>query len=64
MWDLTHAGLPVPLVWWVYEPWTLRDEFDNRYAIMSDVDHFSYATEPGVAKPQTPALIVFSFKVF
>ncbi|KAL1902461.1 hypothetical protein Sste5346_001442 [Sporothrix stenoceras] len=54
----SNAGLPGPLVWSWYGPWTLRNEFDNRYAIMSDVDHFSYTTVPGVAKLQTPALII------
>lgn len=54
----SNAGLPGPLVWSWYGPWTLRNEFDNRYAIMSDVDHFAYTTVPGVAKLQTPTLII------
>ncbi|OAR00304.1 hypothetical protein LLEC1_05092 [Akanthomyces lecanii] len=32
--------------------------FENRYAVMSDVDHFSYTTVPGVAKLQKPALVI------
>lgn len=53
----SNAGLPGPLVWSWYGPWTLKN-FENRYAIMSDVDHFSYTTVPGVAKLQKPALII------
>ncbi len=53
----SNAGLPGPLVWSWYGPWTLKN-FDNRYAIMSDVDHFDYTTVPGVAKLQKPALII------
>lgn len=34
------AGLPGPVVWSWYGPWTLKD-FENRYAVMSDLDHFS-----------------------
>lgn len=51
-------GLEGPVVWSWYDPWTLRKEFENRYAIMSDLDHFSYTTVPGVAKLQKPALVI------
>ncbi|KAK2616351.1 hypothetical protein QQS21_000785 [Conoideocrella luteorostrata] len=51
------SGLPGPLVWGWYGPWTLKG-FENRYAVMSDVDHFSYTTVPGVAKLDKPALII------
>ncbi|KAA8647067.1 hypothetical protein EYZ11_008795 [Aspergillus tanneri] len=54
----SNAGLPGPVVWQWYGPWTLRSEFENRYAIMSDVDHFDYTTVPGVAKLTKPALII------
>ncbi|CEJ91329.1 Putative Esterase/lipase [[Torrubiella] hemipterigena] len=53
-----RAGLPGPVVWSWYGPWTLRKEFENRYAIMSDLDHFAYTTVPGVAKLQKPALVI------
>ena len=33
-------------------------KFDNRYAIMSDLDHFSYSTVEGVARLTKPALII------
>ncbi|KAJ6785240.1 hypothetical protein PWT90_05118 [Aphanocladium album] len=52
------AGLPGPVVWAWYGPWTLSRSFENRYAVFSDVDHFGYTTVPGVAKLQTPALII------
>ncbi|KAA8646595.1 uncharacterized protein ATNIH1004_008028 [Aspergillus tanneri] len=32
----SSAGLPGLVVWQWYGPWTLRREFENRYAIMSD----------------------------
>ncbi|KAK9326624.1 Alpha/Beta hydrolase protein [Lipomyces starkeyi] len=51
------AGLPGPVVWSWYGPWTLKG-FDNRYAIMSDLDHFDYTTVPGVAKLTKPVLII------
>lgn len=51
------AGLPGPVVWSWYGPWTLKN-FENRYAVMSDLDHFSYTTVPGVAKLNKPALII------
>lgn len=51
------AGLPGPVSWAFYGPWTLKN-FDNRYAVMSDLDHFSYTTVPGVAKLDKPALII------
>lgn len=51
------AGLPGPVVWSWYGPWTLKN-FENRYAVMSDLDHFSYTTVPGVAKLTKPALII------
>ena len=43
------AGLPGPVIWSWYGPWTLKN-FENRYAVMSDLDHFSYSTVEGVAK--------------
>lgn len=49
------AGLPGPVAWALYGPWTLK-EFENRYAVMSDLDHFRYSTVPGVAKFTKPAL--------
>lgn len=52
------AGLPGPVVWAWYGPWTLSRSFENRYAVMSDLDHFGYTTVPGVAKLQTPALVI------
>ncbi|WP_342726324.1 alpha/beta fold hydrolase [Bradyrhizobium sp. B097] len=55
----SDAGLPGPLVWSWYGPWTLRG-WENRYAIMSDLDHFEYTTAPGVAKLRKPALIIHS----
>ncbi|KND89021.1 Uncharacterized protein TOPH_06299 [Tolypocladium ophioglossoides CBS 100239] len=51
------AGLPGPVVWSWYGPWTLKN-FENKYAVMSDLDHFSYTTVPGVAKLKKPALII------
>lgn len=51
------AGLPGPVVWSFYGPWTLKG-FENRYAIMSDLDHFGYSTVSGVAKLNKPALII------
>jgi len=45
----SDAGLPGPLVWSWYGPWTLKG-WENRYAVMSDLDHFDYTTAPGVAK--------------
>lgn len=51
------AGLPGPVVWSWYGPWTLKG-LENRYAIMSDVDHFDYTTVPGVAKLTKPALVI------
>jgi pimeloyl-ACP methyl ester carboxylesterase len=51
------AGLPGPVVWSWYGPWTLKG-FENRYAVMSDVDHFGYTTVPGVAKLNKPALVI------
>ncbi|KAF2159701.1 hypothetical protein M409DRAFT_37891 [Zasmidium cellare ATCC 36951] len=51
------AGLPGPVVWSWYGPWTLKG-FENRYAVMSDLDHFGYTTAPGVAKLNKPALII------
>jgi len=55
----SDAGLPGPLVWSWYGPWTLKG-WENRYAVMSDLDHFDYTTVPGVAKLQKPALIIHS----
>ncbi|MBM9485450.1 alpha/beta hydrolase [Pseudomonas sp. ICBG1301] len=55
----SDAGLPGPLVWSWYGPWTLKG-WENRYAIMSDLDHFDYTTVPGVAKLKKPALVVHS----
>ena len=55
----SDAGLPGPLVWSWYGPWTLKG-WENRYAIMSDLDHFDYTTVPGVAKLRKPALVVHS----
>lgn len=52
----SRAGLPGPAVWAWYGPWTLKG-FQNRYAIMSDLDHFAYTTVPGVAKLQKPAIV-------
>ncbi|CAG85733.2 DEHA2C00660p [Debaryomyces hansenii CBS767] len=51
------AGLPGPVIWSWYGPWTLKN-FENRYAVMSDLDHFSYSTVEGVAKLTKPALII------
>lgn len=51
------AGLPGPVVWSWYGPWTLKN-FENRYAVMSDLDHFSYSTVESVARLNKPALIV------
>ncbi|KAJ5494423.1 hypothetical protein N7463_010510 [Penicillium fimorum] len=51
------VGLPGPVVWSWYGPWTLKG-FENRYAAMSDLDHFSYTTVPGVAKLNKPALVI------
>lgn len=53
----SDAGLPGPLVWSWYGPWTLKG-WENKYAIMSDLDHFDYSTVEGVSKLTTPALIV------
>ncbi|MFJ2990155.1 alpha/beta hydrolase [Collimonas sp. NPDC087041] len=55
----SDAGLPGPLVWSWYGPWTLKG-WENRYAIMSDLDHFSYTTVPGVSTLKKPALIIHS----
>ncbi|KAJ5443482.1 uncharacterized protein N7458_007354 [Penicillium daleae] len=51
------AGLPGPVVWSWYGPWTLKG-FENRCAVMSDLDHFDYTTVPGVAKLNKPALLI------
>jgi dienelactone hydrolase len=51
------AGLPGPVVWAWYGPWTMKG-FENRYAVMSDLDHFDYTTVPGVAKLKKPALLI------
>ncbi|KAB8069490.1 Alpha/Beta hydrolase protein [Aspergillus leporis] len=51
------AGLPGPVVWSWYGPWTLKG-FENRYAVMSDLDHFGYSTVSGVSRLQKPALII------
>ncbi|KAA8904016.1 hypothetical protein TRICI_005621 [Trichomonascus ciferrii] len=51
------AGLPGPVVWSWYGPWTLKN-FENRYAVMSDLDHFSYSTVESVARLNKPALII------
>jgi len=53
------AGLPGPVPWSWYGPWTLKG-FENRYAVMSDLDHFSYSTVSGVAKLNKPALVIHS----
>ncbi|WOO81904.1 putative protein [Vanrija pseudolonga] len=53
----SDAGLPGPLVWSWYGPWTLKG-WENKYAIMSDLDHFDYSTVEGVSKLNTPALII------
>ncbi|MFM0703566.1 alpha/beta hydrolase [Paraburkholderia sediminicola] len=55
----SDAGLPGPFVWSWYGPWTLKG-WENRYAIMSDLDHFDYTTVPGVAKLHKPALVIHS----
>ena len=55
----SDAGLPGPLVWSWYGPWTLKG-WENRYAIMSDLDHFDYTTVPGAAALYKPALIIHS----
>lgn len=34
------AGLPGPVIWSWYGPWTLKG-FENRYAVMSDLDHLT-----------------------
>lgn len=51
------AGLPGPVVWSWYGPWTLKG-FENRYAVMSDLDHFDYSTVQGVSKLDKPALLI------
>lgn len=51
------AGLPGPVAWSWYGPWTLKG-FENRYAVMSDLDHFGYSTVPGVARLTKPALVI------
>ncbi|KAM0541143.1 hypothetical protein ACHAPJ_013360 [Fusarium lateritium] len=51
------AGLPGPVAWSWYGPWTLKG-FENRYAVMSDLDHFGYSTVSGVAKLTKPALVI------
>ncbi|KAI3539083.1 hypothetical protein CABS01_08992 [Colletotrichum abscissum] len=51
------AGLPGPIVWSWYGPWTLKG-FENRYAVMSDLDHFGYSTVDGVSKLTKPALVI------
>ncbi|KAJ5471480.1 hypothetical protein N7530_008837 [Penicillium desertorum] len=51
------AGLPGPVVWSWYGPWTMKG-FENRYAVMSDLDHFDYTTVPGVAKMNKRALLI------
>jgi pimeloyl-ACP methyl ester carboxylesterase len=52
-----HGGsrtrIGMELVW----SWTLKG-WENRHAVMSDLDHFDYTTVPGVAKLNKPALIV------
>lgn len=55
----SNAGLPGPIIWSWYGAWTLKN-WENRYAIMSDLDHFSYSTVAGVAKLKKPALIIHS----
>ena len=55
----SSAGLPGPLVWSWYGPWTLKG-WENKYAILSDLDHFSYSTVEGVSKLNKPALVVHS----
>ncbi|KXH68481.1 hypothetical protein CSAL01_12290 [Colletotrichum salicis] len=51
------AGLPGPVTWSWYGPWTMKG-FENRCAIMSDLDHFGYSTVAGVAKLTKPALVI------
>lgn len=41
------------MVW----PLTLT-AFENRYTMMTDLDHFGYTTVPGVAKLTKPALVI------
>jgi dienelactone hydrolase len=55
----SDVGLPGPFVWSWYGPWTLKG-WENRYAIVSDLDHFDYTTVPGVAKLHKPALVIHS----
>ncbi|CUM68125.1 uncharacterized protein PRCAT00005842001 [Priceomyces carsonii] len=51
------AGLPGPVVWSWYGPWTLKN-YENRYAVLSDLDHFGYQTVENVAKLKKPALLI------
>ncbi|KAF5600630.1 esterase lipase [Fusarium pseudoanthophilum] len=55
------AGLTGPVAWSWYGPWTLNG-FENRYAVISDLDHFGYSTVPGVAKLTKPALVIHGDK--
>ena len=58
--DRGDAGMPGELVWSWYQLWADRGLWENRYAVMSDAEVFSYESLSAAARLTKPLLMVHS----
>jgi dienelactone hydrolase/ketosteroid isomerase-like protein len=58
--DRGDVGMPGELVWSWYQLWADRGLWENRYAVMSDAEVFSYESLSAAARLITPLLMVHS----
>jgi uncharacterized protein len=59
-----NVGMPGAFVWVWYQPWADRDQWENRYAVMSDADLLGYDSISAANKLTAPWLIIHGDNCF
>lgn len=59
-----NVGMPGDFVWEWYQPWADRDQWDNRYAVMSDADLLEYNSIGVANQLKAPWLVIHGDNCF
>lgn len=59
-----NVGMPGEFVWVWYQPWADRDQWENRYAVMSDADLLAYDSIGAAGQLTAPWLMIHGDNCF
>ena len=59
-----NVGMPGEFVWVWYQPWADRDQWENRYAVMSDADLLEYESFTSAQSLSVPWLMIHGDQCF